>query len=58
MTENEKEYKNYVDKKEKADMEEKKLPYCKTAPSAEHHRADNEDEPCDDGRMTISRRKR
>ncbi len=25
------------------------LPYCTTAPSAEHHRADSDDEPCDDG---------
>jgi len=28
---------------------QKDLPYCTTAPSAEHHRADSEDEPCDDG---------
>jgi len=26
------------------------LPYCTTAPSAEHARKDNEDEPCDDAR--------
>lgn len=26
------------------------LPYCTTAPSAEHLRANDEDEPCDDGR--------
>jgi len=26
------------------------LPFCTTAPSAEHHRASSEDEPCDDGR--------
>jgi hypothetical protein len=26
------------------------LPYCTTAPSAEHMRAHEEDEPCDDGR--------
>jgi hypothetical protein len=26
------------------------LPYCTTAPSAEHMRANEEDEPCDDGR--------
>ncbi len=26
------------------------LPFCTTAPSAEHARADNEDEPCDDAR--------
>ena len=34
-------------KKKKAD---EKLPYCTTAPSAEHHRASDDDEPCDDGR--------
>ena len=27
-----------------------KLPFCTTAPSAEQHRAHNEDGPCDDGR--------
>lgn len=27
-----------------------KLPFCTTAASAEHQRARNEDEPCDDGR--------
>ena len=26
------------------------LPYCTTAPSAEHARAHDDDEPCDDGR--------
>jgi hypothetical protein len=26
------------------------LPYCTRAPSAEHMRAHEEDEPCDDGR--------
>lgn len=35
-------------------MEEKKveneLPYCTTAPSAEHYRSSDDDEPCDDGR--------
>ncbi len=34
-------------KKKKADEE---LPFCTTAPSAEHARADEEDEPCDDFR--------
>lgn len=28
----------------------KDLPYCTRAPSAEHMRAHEEDEPCDDGR--------
>ena len=34
-------------KKKKA---EEKLPFCNTASDAEHARADNEDEPCDDSR--------
>ena len=37
------------EKKKKKDVEEK-LPYCTTAPSAEHARAADDDEPCDDGR--------
>ena len=41
--------------KEKAKKEKKKkadapLPFCTTAPSAEHARAPNDDEPCDDSR--------
>ena len=37
---------------EKKDQEkgENNLPYCKTAPSAEHARGSDNDEPCDDGR--------
>ena len=35
------------DKKKKV---EEKLPHCTTAPSAEHARAHDDDEPCDDGR--------
>jgi hypothetical protein len=31
------------------------LPFCTTAPSAEHARAKNEDEPCDDGTAGGSR---
>lgn len=34
--------------KKKKNIED--LPYCTTAPSAEHMRAHEEDEPCDDGR--------
>lgn len=34
-------------KKKKSD---EKLPYCRTAPCAEHSRAHDEDEPCDNGR--------
>lgn len=34
--------------KKKKDGED--LPYCTTAPSAEHMRAHEEDEPCNDGR--------
>ena len=37
-------------KKDKKKKDEKGLPYCTTAPSAEHARASDEDEPCDDGR--------
>jgi len=33
--------------KKKADEE---LPYCTTAPSAEHARGADDNEPCDDGR--------
>lgn len=29
---------------------EEELPFCTTAPSAEHARAEEEDEPCDDFR--------
>jgi hypothetical protein len=41
--------------KEKAKKEKKKkadppVPFCTTAPSAEHARAPNDDEPCDDSR--------
>ena len=42
------------DPKEQAKVKKKKdkegLPYCTTAPSAEHARAVDDDEPCDDGR--------
>ena len=43
------------DRKESGEKKETKkkvadLPYCTTAPSAEHMRANEEDEPCDDGR--------
>ena len=36
-------------RKKKKD-EEESLPFCTTAPSAEQARADEDDEPCDDGR--------
>jgi hypothetical protein len=45
--EEKKEEEQVVKKKKKADEE---LPFCTTAPSAEHSRADDEDEPCDDFR--------
>ena len=38
-----------VDEKDEK-VEEEALPYCTTAPSAEHARADEEDEACDDFR--------
>jgi hypothetical protein len=34
----------------KKDPGEERLPYCTKAPSAEHARAHDKDEPCDDGR--------
>ena len=40
-------------KKEEAQVEskpEEKLPFCTSAPSAEHSRGSDEDEPCDDYR--------
>lgn len=36
--------------KTKKQKDEEALPFCTTAPSAEHTRASNDDEPCDDGR--------
>ena len=29
---------------------DEKIPFCTTAPSAEHSRASDDDEPCDDSR--------
>ena len=46
MEENRKE----SEEKKKKMKEEADLPYCTRAPSAEHMRAHEEDEPCDDGR--------
>jgi len=37
-------------KKEKKKKADAPLPFCTTAPSAEHARAPNDDEPCDDAR--------
>jgi len=39
-------------KKKKNEKQEWPLPVCTSAPSAEHHRAEDEDEPCDDARAT------
>jgi len=41
-----------LEEQEKGENEEveEELPYCTTAPSAEHARANDEDEPCDDYR--------
>jgi len=36
--------------KEKKESGEETLPYCTSAPSAEHARANHDDESCDDGR--------
>jgi hypothetical protein len=35
------------------DTAEEKLPPCTTAPAAEHARAHDEDEPCEDGRAGV-----
>lgn len=37
-------------KKGEKKNDDEKLPHCTTAPSAEHARASDDDEPCDDGR--------
>ena len=46
----EKEEKQAEEQVEKKKKKEEELPFCTTAPSAEHARADEEDEPCDDFR--------
>lgn len=38
------------DEQEKDRKPEEKNPYCTTSPSAEHARAYDDDEPCDDSR--------
>jgi len=47
MSEEQKKSEEEAKKKKKA---KKPLPFCTTAPSAEHARGANEDEPCDDSR--------
>ncbi|NLD38965.1 MAG: hypothetical protein GX654_19065 [Desulfatiglans sp.] len=42
--------KNQKDKKNQD--QEWPLPFCTKAPSAEHHRSADNDEPCDDARAT------
>ena len=44
-----KEVEELSEKKKKKPAEDE-LPFCTTAPSAEHARADQDDEPCDDYR--------
>jgi hypothetical protein len=46
----EKEGKKPEEQVKKKKKKEEELPFCTTAPSAEHSRADDEDEPCDDFR--------
>lgn len=36
--------------KGKKKKKDEKLPYCTTTSTAEHARAEDDDEPCDDGR--------
>ena len=49
MSEEQKESEEEAKRKKKKKSEEP-LPFCTTAPSAEHARGSNEDEPCDDSR--------
>jgi hypothetical protein len=46
----EKEEKKPEEQVKKKKKKEEERPFCTTAPSAEHSRADEEDEPCDDFR--------
>jgi hypothetical protein len=48
MEEQEKKEKEEQEKKKKEEAES--MPFCTTAPSAEHARAEEDDEPCDDAR--------
>ena len=40
--------KKEMEESPKKKKEEEAMPFCTTAPSAEHARAEDEDEPCDD----------
>jgi hypothetical protein len=40
------------DQNKKKEGQDWPMPYCTTAPSPEHFRASDEDEPCDDARAT------
>ena len=44
------EIENSEEQEENWEKTDEKLPFCNTAPSAEHARADDDDGPCDDGR--------
>ncbi|MGD8757462.1 MAG: hypothetical protein PVH78_01180 [Deltaproteobacteria bacterium] len=50
MTQNKKERPKEKTKEEKKKKADAPLPFCRTAPSAEHARGLDEDEPCDDSR--------
>lgn len=50
MTEEKQKVSGEERKKKKRRKPEEPLSACRTAPSAEHARAANEDEPCDDAR--------
>jgi hypothetical protein len=39
---------------EKKQEETESMPFCTTAPSPEHARAEDDDEPCDDSRSGIT----
>ncbi|MDY6838227.1 MAG: hypothetical protein SWH78_09660 [Thermodesulfobacteriota bacterium] len=50
MSEEKQEMSEEEAKKKKKKKDEAPLEFCTTAPSAEHARGGNEDEPCDDSR--------
>ena len=50
MAQNDKKPPDENAKKEKKKKADAPLPFCTTAPSAEHARGPDEDEPCDDSR--------
>ena len=46
------------DKDQEKKAEDWPLPHCTKAPAAEHARANDEDEPCDDSRGNVDEKKK